>query len=35
VEGIRRRLVENDYRIQEIVLAIVESDAFQRRGVSR
>ncbi|MCR9295876.1 MAG: DUF1592 domain-containing protein [bacterium] len=35
VEAIRRRLVENEFKIQQIVFAIVESDAFQRRGVSR
>jgi hypothetical protein len=33
IEQIRQRLVANDYRIQEILVAIVESDAFQRRGV--
>jgi len=33
VEAIRRRLEQNDFCIQEIVFAIVESDAFQRRGV--
>ena len=26
---------ENEFKIQQIVFAIVESDAFQRRGVSR
>lgn len=34
VEAIRRRLEKNDFRIQEIVFAIIESEAFQRRGVS-
>lgn len=32
VEAIRKRLVDNDYKMQEILLAIVQSDAFQRRG---
>lgn len=32
VEAIRKRLAENDYKMQEILLAIVQSDAFQRRG---
>jgi hypothetical protein len=32
VEKIRRRLVESDYRIQEVLFAIVESDTFQHRG---
>lgn len=35
VEAIRKRLVKNDFKIQEIILAIVESKAFQYRGVSR
>jgi hypothetical protein len=34
VEAVRQRLEEHDFRIQEILFAIVESDAFQRRGVS-
>lgn len=34
VEAIRQRLAENDYRMQEILFAIVESDMFQRRGAS-
>ncbi len=34
VESIRRRLASNEYRIQEILYAIVESHAFQHRGVS-
>ena len=32
VEKIRRRLVESDYRMQEILFGIVESEAFQHRG---
>jgi hypothetical protein len=32
VEMIRRRLVESDYRMQEILFGIVESEAFQHRG---
>lgn len=35
VEIIRQRLTEDDYRIRSIVLGIVESDAFQHRGLSR
>jgi len=34
IEQTRQRLVANDYRVQEILFAIVESDAFQRRGVA-
>ena len=33
VEAIRRSLVDDHYRIQRIVMGIVESNAFQRRGV--
>ncbi len=35
VEAIRRRLAADDYRIQNIVFGIVESDAFLNRGVSK
>ena len=33
VEDIRRQLVANDYRIQNIIFGIVESKAFQNRGI--
>jgi hypothetical protein len=35
VEDIRKQLAVNDYRIQTIVFGIVESKAFQNRGVTR
>ena len=35
VEEIRKRLAGNDYRIRTILLGIVESKAFQFRGVAR
>lgn len=35
VEDIRARLIADDYRIRNIVFGIVESKAFQYRGVSR
>ena len=33
VEDIRQQLVANDYRIQNIIFGIVESKAFQNRGI--
>ncbi len=35
VEAIREQLMNDEYRIQNIVFGIVESEAFQNRGVSR
>ncbi len=35
VEAIRRQLGEDEYRIRNIVFGIVESNAFQHRGVSK
>ncbi len=35
VEEIRQQLAANDYRIQNIIFGIVESRAFQNRGVAR
>ena len=35
VEDIRQQLAANDYRIQNIIFGIVESKAFQYRGVAR
>ncbi|MEA2590801.1 MAG: hypothetical protein QOD62_632 [Actinomycetota bacterium] len=35
VEDIRRQLADNDYRIHNILFGIVESDAFQYRGLAR
>jgi hypothetical protein len=35
VEEIRRQLVANDYRIHHIIFGIVESKAFQNRGVAK
>ena len=35
VEEIRRKLVEQDYRISTIIVGIIESPQFQHRGVSR
>lgn len=35
VEDIRRQLESNDYRIRTIIFGIVESRAFQNRGVAR
>jgi Protein of unknown function (DUF1592)/Protein of unknown function (DUF1588)/Protein of unknown function (DUF1587)/Protein of unknown function (DUF1585)/Protein of unknown function (DUF1595)/Planctomycete cytochrome C len=35
VEDIRRQLVANDFRIHHIIFGIVESKAFQYRGVAR
>jgi hypothetical protein len=35
VEEIRKQLAAGEYRIHEIILGIVESKAFQNRGVSR
>ena len=35
VEDIRKQLAADDYRIQDIIFGIVESRAFQYRGVAR
>jgi hypothetical protein len=35
VEAIRKQLVAGDHRIREIIFGIVESQAFQNRGVAR
>jgi hypothetical protein len=35
VEDIREQLAASDYRIRSIIFAIVESKAFQNRGISR
>ena len=35
VESIRQRLAADDYRIQSIIFGILESDAFQYRGVNK
>ncbi len=35
VEVIRQQLARDEYRIRNIVFGIVESDAFQHRGVSK
>ena len=35
VEDIRKQLAANDYRIQNVIFGIVESRAFQYRGVAR
>ncbi len=35
VEDIRQQLAANDYRIRNIIFGIVESRAFQNRGVAR
>ncbi len=35
VEDIRQRLAANDFRIRNIVFGIVESKAFQNRGIAR
>ncbi len=35
VEDIREQLAANDYRIRNIIFGIVESRAFQNRGVAR
>ena len=35
VEDIRERLAADDYRTRNIIFGIVESQAFQNRGVTR
>jgi hypothetical protein len=35
IEEIREQLARNDYQIQSVIFGIVESKAFQNRGVSR
>ncbi len=35
VEEIRQQLAADDYRIHDIIFGIVESRAFQNRGVAR
>jgi hypothetical protein len=35
VEDIRRQLADDDYRIHSIIFGIVESDAFQYRGLAK
>jgi hypothetical protein len=35
VEDIRKQLAASDYRIHQVVFGIVESKAFQYRGVAR
>jgi hypothetical protein len=35
VEAIRKQLVAGDYRIREVIFGIVESQAFQNRGITK